>query len=245
MRVLYGFDQLPKFITPAVTIGSFDGVHRGHSFLLDRLKRVAKSSGGESIVLTFEPHPRIVLNGDEDFKLLTTLKERAYILEQMGIDNLIVVPFDREFSQISPSTFIREYLIDRVGIHSFIVGFDNHFGRDREGLHSFLDGGNFGFDVIPIQRHSIDSRSLCSTTIRSLVEQGEMREVAVMLSHPYIVCGESVDGRVTIDSRYKLLPPVGIYPVRVNGVDGEVEVLSLNMLMIKNLALNGAVIIEF
>ncbi len=245
MRVFYGFDQLPKFVAPAVTIGSFDGVHRGHIFLLEELKETAKLNGGESVVLTFEPHPRIVLNGGRDFKLLTTLDERAFLLDRLGIDNLIVIPFDKEFSQILPLDFIREYLVNRLGIRSFIVGFDNHFGRNREGLYSFLADGNFEFDIVEVEKHSIDCRSLCSTTIRSLVEQGQMDEVRNMLSHPYILSANSVSGVVLVDSLYKLLPPIGTYAVTVNGECKEVNIVSTTELVINDSAPSGAVIIEF
>mgnify|MGYP001309403217 FL=1 len=115
MRVFYGFDALPHFVRPTVTVGSYDGVHSGHLALLRTVAGRARAQGGESVVLTFEPHPRVTLGRADGLRLLTSLEEKIYLLGQQGIDNLIVIPFDKAFSALAPDTFIRDYLVGRIG----------------------------------------------------------------------------------------------------------------------------------
>ena len=116
MRVFHGFENLPSFRSPAATVGSYDGVHSGHRVLLDRIRREAAAVGGESIVLTFAPHPRVTLGTQERLRLLTSLEEKIYLLDRFGIDNLIVIPFDRAFSRIPSESFVKDYLIGKVGV---------------------------------------------------------------------------------------------------------------------------------
>ena len=130
MRVFHGFEHLPRFIRPAVTVGSYDGVHRGHRALIERLVAEARAQGGESIVLTFEPHPRITLGRAEGLQLLTTLEEKVALLAGLGVDNVIVIPFDRRFSALSSLEFVEEYLIGRVGAETLVAGFNHRFGHD-------------------------------------------------------------------------------------------------------------------
>lgn len=246
MRIFHGFDNLPKFCNPAATIGSFDGLHRGHMMLLGRVIQQAKKDGGESVVLTFDPHPRVVLKTDLNVRLLTTLKEKEYLLELLGIDNLIVIPFDTSLSQMSPADFARNYLIAKVGIKSLILGYDNHFGRNKEGGHNFLKDNNFGFKVIEIEEINIEkNQNLSSTAIRELVLAGEMKQVALMLSHPYIVCGRNNDGVVSVDDIKKLLPPCGVYDVDINGESSTLTITNDNRLIIDSIVPNGDVIIYF
>ena len=123
MRIFHGFENLPDFVHPAVTVGSFDGVHCGHRALLGRLLEEARSNGGESIVLTFEPHPRVTLHTDEGLRLLTTFEEKCALLEAAEVDNLVVIPFDREFSSLSGRDFIEGYLIGRLGAEVLVAGY--------------------------------------------------------------------------------------------------------------------------
>ena len=130
MRVFYGFEDLPHFDHPAVTVGSYDGVHLGHRALIERLIAEARAAGGESIVVTFEPHPRIALGRAEGLRLLTTLEEKIALLEGLGVDNLIVIPFDRTFSALSGREFVDRYLIGRLGAETLVAGFNHRFGHD-------------------------------------------------------------------------------------------------------------------
>lgn len=220
MRVFFGLDNLPVFRSPAATVGSYDGVHSGHRVLLDRIIREAARMGGESIVLTFDPHPRITLGTREDMQLLSSLDEKIHLLAELGIDNLIVIPFDEGFSRIPSAVFVREYLIGKIGIKTLVVGFNHRFGFHKEGDYQLLAKlhEEFGFQVTEIEKCDVDSEKVSSTQIRHLIERGEMIKAARMLSHPYLLIGwVDEQGRVTSDDPLKLLPPAGDYPVQAGG----------------------------
>ena len=138
MKVFHGIDRLPAFRHPAATVGSFDGVHGGHSELLAAVRRFARERDGESIVVTFSPHPRIVLETQTDLRLLTTLDEKAWLLERAGIDNLVVIPFTREFSRTGSADFIRRDLIGKLGVETLVMGYNHHFGHNKEGDYGSL-----------------------------------------------------------------------------------------------------------
>ena len=176
MRVFHGFENLPSFRSPAATVGSYDGVHSGHRVLLDRIRREAAAVGGESIVLTFAPHPRVTLGTQERLRLLTSLEEKIYLLDRFGIDNLIVIPFDRAFSRIPSESFVKDYLIGKVGVKNLVVGFNHRFGHDKEGDYRLLNGlhDEFGFRVTEIEKQDVDAEKVSSTVIRRLIERGEM-----------------------------------------------------------------------
>ena len=149
MRVFYGFDALPRFREPAVTVGSFDGVHLGHQALLARLCEEARATGGESIVLTFDPHPRITLGRTDGFRQLTTLDEKLALLERLGIDDVIVIPFDSAFSALSGREFIERYLKGRIGTRTLVVGYNHRFGHDKEGDYRLPYGSGLRTEDCP------------------------------------------------------------------------------------------------
>jgi len=223
MKTVYGFDSLPNMRRPAATLGSFDGVHCGHRILLDRVSRLAAESDGDSVVLTFEPHPRITLHNDDGLKLLTTLEEKAYLLERCGIDYLIIIPFDEAFSRLSREEFVEEYLIGKLGIEKLVVGYNHHFGRNKEGDYSFL-ANSAGLAAAEVEQQLVGSDKVSSTVIRRTVECGDMRSAVRLLGHPYIIIGiTDAEGTVATD-RYKLLPPDGKYEARINGQNGEITI---------------------
>lgn len=236
MRIFHGFDALPSFRRPAAAVGSFDGVHGGHKLLLDRIVAEARVAGGESIVLTFEPHPRITLGCTEGLRLLTSTEEKAWLLEREGVDNLIIIPFDRAFSRLTPDRFVREYLIGRVGVETLVVGYNHRFGHGKEGDYAYLDRLHeaFGFRVMRIPEYDADDEKVSSTVLRRLIGQGKMDRAARMMPHPYLVIGEVVNGEVRLAEPLKLLPPPGDYPVQANnrpawlriGVSGSLSILS-------------------
>lgn len=174
MRVFYGFDALPHFVRPTVTVGSYDGVHSGHLALLRTVAGRARAQGGESVVLTFEPHPRVTLGRADGLRLLTSLEEKIYLLGQQGIDNLIVIPFDKAFSALAPDTFIRDYLVGRIGAETLVVGFNHRFGRDKQGSYDYLGSHGFGLEVVEVGECDVDAEKVSSTVIRRLVAQGDM-----------------------------------------------------------------------
>lgn len=219
MRIHYGFDDVATIEAPAATLGSFDGVHGGHRMLLDAVKRLAAQVGGRSVVMTFEPHPRIALGMDEGLALLTTVEEKAMLLERAGIDDMIVVPFDRRFSSQSHEEFIRNCMIGKLHIRGLAVGYNHRFGRDNEGNFDTLAplAARFGFALHRVEQYTDDSAKVSSTVIRQLIEEGDMAQAARLLTHPYIIKGMARNGRIDITDRYKLLPPSGTYAGVVGG----------------------------
>ena len=169
MRVFHGFDALPHFVRPAVTVGSYDGVHLGHRALIGRLIAEARANGGESIVLTFEPHPRITLGKAEGLRLLTTLDEKTALLEELGVDNVIVIPFDRAFSALSGEEFADDYLIGKVGAETLVAGY-NHAASGR-------------LRVVKVGPCRVDGEHVSSTVIRRLLDEGKTAEAELLLGY--------------------------------------------------------------
>ena len=211
MRIFRGFDNLPTFVHAVATMGSFDGVHCGHKVLLQRTISLAKERGGESIVLTFEPHPRYVLGTAERMQLLSTLEEKLWLLEQEGIDNVIIIPFTKEFSRLKPQEFI-EQDVAGIGVECFVVGYNHRFGHNKAGDYSSLKESGTKLEIHRVEQQLLDEGKVSSTVVRQRVEQGEMMMSARLLSHPYIIMGE-IDKQGYICDIYqnKLLPPAGKY----------------------------------
>lgn len=182
MRIFHGFDALPTFAHPAVTVGSFDGVHRGHRALIDRLHEEAARNGGESIVLTFEPHPRVTLGRAEGLQLLTSLAEKGALLEAAGVDNLVVIPFDRSFSALSGLEFVEKYLVGRLGAEVLVAGFNHRFGHDRVAC----DDPRITrlLRVVRVGPCMVDGVKVSSTVIRRLLEEGDRAAAERLAGHP-------------------------------------------------------------
>ena len=182
MRVFYGFEHLPHFDHPAVTVGSYDGVHLGHRALIERLVGEARAAGGESIVMTFEPHPRIALGRAEGLRLLTTLDEKIALLEGLGVDNLIVIPFDRTFSALTGREFVDRYLIGRLSAETLVAGFNHRFGHD--GLACDDPQVCERLRVIRVGPCTVDGVRVSSTAIRQRFESGDLAGAEHLLGHP-------------------------------------------------------------
>ncbi len=219
MRIFHGFDNLPAFRHPAVTVGSYDGVHGGHAELLAAVRKSARAHDGESIVVTFSPHPRLVLETPSTLRILTTPDEKACLLERAGIDNLIIVPFTREFSRTDSREFVRRDLTGRLGVETLVMGYNHRFGHNKEGdrhrLHALYE--EYGIEVLEVGRCDIGGEKVSSTIIRQLIGRGEMAHAARMLRHPYLVIADIDAGEVRIADPRKLLPPPGQYAVAVDG----------------------------
>ena len=168
IRVFHGFGALPRFVHPVVTVGSYDGVHRGHRALIERLVAEARAAGGESIVLTFDPHPRITLGRGEGLRLLTTLDEKIALLGELGVDNVIVIPFDRAFSALTGAEFVDRYLIGRV--------YNHRFGHDRLDCDTLAASGRLR--IVKVEPCTVDGQRVSSTLIRRLLEEGKTAEAA-------------------------------------------------------------------
>ena len=213
-----------------VTSGTFDGVHVGHQKILSRLKELARETGGETVVVTYWPHPRIVLYPDDPaIQLLTTFEEKLALLEALGIDHLVQIPFTKEFSQLSSDAFVRQVLVDKIGTRHLVIGYDHHFGRNREGGFEYLmeHADEYGFAVEEIPRQDVDQVGVSSTKIRRALEAGQVHTAREYLGRPYRLTGAVVRGdqlgrqlgyptaNLRIDSPHKLIPADGIYAVHV------------------------------
>lgn len=223
MKTVFGFESLPELPHPVVTVGSYDGVHCGHRILLDETVRRAEKAGGCSVVVTFEPHPRITLHDDNGLKLLTTLDEKRYILERSGIDLLVVAHFDEAFSRLSREEFVNGYIIGRIGAEALVVGYNHRFGHNNEGDYAYL-AESTPLEVVEIKQHMVEKEKVSSTVIRDAIGNGEMVLADRLLGHPYIIMGDADrNGNFSVD-RYKLLPPPGTYAARANGKEGKITI---------------------
>lgn len=229
MEIHKGIQQVPKINNPILTIGTFDGVHLGHQKILHRLSEEAKKSGGSSVLFTFYPHPRMVLFPENtDLKLIQTQEEKIKKLESAGLDHLIVEPFTKNFSRLTATQFIRDYLVNSIGVKKIIIGYDHQFGKNREGNLEHLKelSSIYGFEVEEIPAKDIDEVNISSTKIRKALASGNMEKANTFLGAPFILSGKVIhgDGRgrnlgfptanLDTEDRYKLIPANGVYAVQ-------------------------------
>ncbi len=229
MRVIYGFDAPVTLRHAVATIGSYDGVHCGHRILLEEVMSRARSAGGESVVLTFEPHPRITLHNDDGLRLLSTLDEKVSLLESVGMECVVVIPFDEAFSRLSHEQFLNDYIIGKLGIEQLVVGYNHRFGRDKGGDFAYLDS-NGGLSVVEISRQSVDGDKVSSTVIRSAIERGDMKAATRLLGHPYMIKGKTDARGVMSVDKYKLLPPAGEYRAEIDGKECVVSIAESDLI---------------
>jgi riboflavin kinase/FMN adenylyltransferase len=235
MKVYFSLDQLPEFQNAVITIGSFDGVHSGHQRILERVTQLAQSVGSQSVVITFHPHPRLMLSPDTpSVSLLTTTNEKVALLEKYGVDVVVVVPFTREFAEQSSEDYIENFLVKYFHPAHIVVGYDHRFGAKRVGDMSFLkkSARQFGYNVVEIEPQLVDEITVSSTKIRQAMEHSDVKTANRLLGHPFIFSGIVVKGQqigreigfptanLQIPDRHKLLPPHGIYAVFVHLEDG-------------------------
>lgn len=223
MQTLFGFDNLPVIEHAVATVGSYDGVHLGHKVLIDHVVERAKLRGGKSIVLTFEPHPRITLGKADGLKLLTTVEEKRIILERLGVDYMLIIPFDKAFSQLSHDTFIRDYLLAKLHIEELVVGYNHRFGHNKSGDYDYLSSS--GIEVTRIDQQLVENNKVSSTIIRETIERGDIILANQLLGHTYIIKGRSDNSGFIATDSYKLLPPAGCYRAVVNGLESEISVV--------------------
>ncbi|WP_298140915.1 bifunctional riboflavin kinase/FAD synthetase [Flavobacterium sp.] len=211
-----------------VTIGTFDGVHIGHNHILQKLVYDAKNSESESLVLTFFPHPRMILQENNEVKLLNTITEKSKLLENIGIDNLIIHPFDKEFSRLTAEDFVKTILVEKFNIQKIIIGYDHRFGRNRTATIDdlIIFGKQYGFEVEQISAQQIDEISVSSTKIRTAILDGNITLANNYLGYNYSFSGTVVKGKqlgrtigfptanINIDEEYKLIPKNGVYIVK-------------------------------
>jgi riboflavin kinase/FMN adenylyltransferase len=224
------FNAIQEFTSPVktiVTLGTFDGVHKGHECLLNKLITTGKALGCPTAVLTFFPHPRMVLQPDAEVKMLNTITEKAALLEQSGIDNLIIHPFSREFSRLTAEDFVKDILVNRLNIAKIIIGHDHRFGRNRTATTQDLIrmGEEYGFEVEQITPLDVDNITVSSTKIRHALTDGDLATANAYLGYPYFITGIVATGQqlgrtigyptanIVIPEDYKLIPARAVYAV--------------------------------
>lgn len=225
------YQQLTDFRPPifsVVTSGTFDGVHLGHQKILKRLKEIAQKNQGETVLLTYWPHPRLILWPEEkSLQLLSTFEEKVELLESLAVDHLIILPFTKELSQMSSEEFIREILVNKIQTKSLVIGYDHKFGKNREGSFEYLQNHShlFGFEIEEILRQDVDDLGVSSTKIRTALAQGDISTANKYLGRPYFLQGQVVKGHqigrsigfptanIQVKEDYKLLPRDGAYAV--------------------------------
>lgn len=230
MKIYHGIDDFTPLQYAVVTSGTFDGVHVGHQKIFSRLREIASRNFGETVVITFWPHPRLVLHPEDDsLKLLNTFEEKADLLKDQGIQHLIRIPFTKEFSQLTSEEFIQQILVKTIGTRKLVIGYDHHFGKNREGSFEQLklNASRYGFEVEEIPGQEVDNVAVSSTKIRKALEEGDIETANHFLGQPYRLTGMVVTGdrightlgyptaNIEVETRYKLIPPDGIYAVTV------------------------------
>ena len=229
VKIYTNLDQF-KARKPVVTIGTFDGVHLGHQQVIARLQEFAKKHDGETVIFTFHTHPRLVTSPDENnLRLLTTLDEKINLFEKYGINHLIIYTFDRQFSELSYSDFVEKILVEKIGTHCLVVGYDHKFGKNREGGFEYLKNcaDKFNFNIERLDVLQGDEENISSTKIRNALQNGEIEKANHYLGYEFTLHGKVVSGKklgrqlgfptanIEASDKYKIIPGYGVYAVRI------------------------------
>lgn len=237
MKVYRGIDSIQKIPNAVLTAGTFDGVHQGHKAILNRLCEIARQVKGQTVVLTFDPHPRKVLSSDAaNLRLLNTLKEKEILLQKAGVQHLIVLNFTKQFSEMESTDYVREILVEKIGVKKLVIGYDHRFGKGRGG--SFVElaemACEYGFDVEEIPPQEIENVAVSSTKIRNALAVGDVKTALGYLGYPYSITGKVEQGKqlgrrlnfptanITPDEEMKLIPQNGVYAVKI-ALNGELK----------------------
>ena len=228
MKIFHSINDFRSTKKTIITLGTYDGVHIGHKKILERVLQNTNDEQYESLVLTFFPHPRMVLQGDSDIKLLNTINEKIDLLEEIGIENLVIHPFDEKFSRLTAEEFVKTILVDRLNIQKIIIGYDHRFGRNRTAnIDDLINyGEQYGFEVEQISVQEINEISVSSTKIRQALLEGNMALANDYLGYDYFITGTVIQGKqlgrtinfptanLAIQENYKLIPQNGVYIVK-------------------------------
>jgi riboflavin kinase/FMN adenylyltransferase len=244
MTELIYLEDVKREENSVVTVGTFDGVHAGHRAIMDTVLKKADEHEARSVIVTFDPHPREIINpGDAGIKLLTSLQERREILEELGIDTMVVIPFDRDFSLLSSEEFIKDIIYKKIGVTEFVIGYDHHFGKDREGSIDTVKrlGKKMDFDTYVVSKREVGAKTVSSTAIRNAIsEEGDVEQAAEFLQRLYRLNGMVVHGdkrgkeigyptaNIKPEDKRKIIPKDGVYAVHVriedNWYDGMMNI---------------------
>ena len=230
MIVHSGISSFKNISRPVITVGTFDGVHVGHQKILNKIRTIANNNNGETALLTFDPHPRKVLfNSSNSLKLINTLDEKINLLSNYGLDHLIIHPFNKDFSRITPTSYVRDLLVNQLNVATLVIGYNHQFGRNREGditlLHELSEVYNF--NVQEINAEEINEIKVSSTKIREALSMGDILQANNYLGHDFTLSGEVIEGNkigrsigfptanISIKDEEKIIPANGVYAVKV------------------------------
>jgi len=228
LKVYYNFENY-HVQKPVVTVGVFDGVHKGHIAILDRVKHSAQEVQGDTVIVTFWPHPRLVLNQDVSIKLINTIDEKLQLFEKFGVQHIVIIPFTEEFSKISSQQFIEDILVNKLKVNHLIIGFNHHFGKAREGNFELMNeySKQFGFTLEKLDAQMVENEKVSSTLIRTSLNNGDIITANKYLGYDYMITGKVVEGKkigrtigfptanILVNQDYKLVPKTGVYAVEV------------------------------
>jgi riboflavin kinase / FMN adenylyltransferase len=234
MQVHRSIESLPEFRNAVITIGTFDGVHLGHQKIISALVEEAKKAGGESIIVTFDPHPRKIINATDDLQLINTLQEKIDLLQDKGVDHLVIVPFTAAFSEQEAETYIKDFLVKLFHPHTIIIGYDHHFGKNRKGNYQLLEhkAAIYNYRLKEIPKHVLDEIDISSTKIRKALLASNITTANKLLGYEYFFEGMVIQGdkmgrqlgyptaNLKYTNEYKIHLGEGVYAVYVK-VKGE------------------------
>ena len=230
MRIYHSIEDFPSDVNTIVTIGTFDGVHKGHQIIINRINEIAKKQALESVVLTFDPHPRhVIYPDDQELRLIHTLEEKIEALSKTGVQNLVLHKFTKEFSRTESVNFIRDFLVTKLNMKYMVVGFDHHFGKNRQGTFDNLIelSDVYGFKIEKIKPQNIGEVTISSTKIRNAILEGDCKKANAYLSANFSITGKVVQGNkigssigyptanIEIENQWKILPKNGVYAVKI------------------------------
>ena len=219
-----------KATNPVVTIGTFDGVHLGHQKVILRLKEIAKKYNGETVIFTFYPHPRLVTSTSEtNLRLLTTLEEKKILFEKFGIDHLVVYPFNKAFSELTYTEFVKQILVEKMKIRCLVVGYDHKFGKNREGGFEYLKNcaEKYSFEVEKLDALIVDEENVSSTKIREALQRGDIKKANHYFGHEFSLLGTVISGKqvgrkigfptanIETSDKHKIIPGYGVFAVKI------------------------------
>lgn len=230
MQVHTNIEDLQAIDKPIVTIGTFDGVHAGHRTIIERVRQIATERKGQAVLITFEPHPRFLINPKHNLKLLTTLAEKKALLKQMGLNHLVIAPFTKEFAEQDAKEYVEDFLIRKIKPEVLVIGYDHHFGKNRSGsldlLKDYASQGHF--ELEEISKQLVEDAHVSSTAIRKALDLGDVSEANTLLQSTFQLSGKIIKGdqkgrtigfptaNLKLDSDHKLIPARGVYAVKAS-----------------------------
>jgi riboflavin kinase/FMN adenylyltransferase len=236
VKIYTNIEEFQSIKNPVLTIGTFDGVHVGHQKIIEKMQEIARKTDGETVIFTFFPHPRMVVNPtNHGIQLIQSQQEKLEKLAALGVNHVIIFPFTKEFSEITASEFVSDLLVSKLNIHTIIVGYDHQFGKNREGNLTYLEekGKEYGFEVIEIPAHEINAVNVSSSKIRLALSDGDIETANHYLNGSFEIWGKVIHGNklgrtigfptanISVDDTLKIVPGRGVYAVTVKIEGGE------------------------